>query len=324
MKTFGEITQLITEEIEKLNWNNPPAGLYEPIAYTLANGGKRIRPALTLMACNLFTENISPAISPALGIEVFHNFTLLHDDIMDKAPIRRCRPTVHVKWNDNTAILSGDAMQIAAYQLIAKTLENHLKQVLDLFSKTAIEICEGQQYDVDFENRTDVTADEYMEMIRLKTAVLLGCALKTGAIVGGAKNEDAVLLYDFGIAIGLAFQLKDDLLDVYGDEATFGKKIGGDILSNKKTYLLIHAIQLAEQKNITELREWLNKKDYLPEEKIKAVTNLYNSLGVKKICEDKMLFFYEKAIANLEKVSVPDSKKQELRKLADKLMSRND
>lgn len=324
MKTFGEITQLITEEIEKLNWNNPPAGLYEPIAYTLANGGKRIRPALTLMACNLFTENISPAISPALGIEVFHNFTLLHDDIMDKAPIRRCRPTVHVKWNDNTAILSGDAMQIAAYQLIAKTLENHLKQVLDLFSKTAIEICEGQQYDVDFENRTDVTADEYLEMIRLKTAVLLGCALKTGAIVGGAKNEDAVLLYDFGIAIGLAFQLKDDLLDVYGDEATFGKKIGGDILSNKKTYLLIHAIQLAEQKNITELREWLNKKDYLPEEKIKAVTNLYNSLGVKKICEDKMLFFYEKAIANLEKVSVPDSKKQELRKLADKLMSRND
>lgn len=324
MKTFGEITQLITEEIEKLNWNNPPAGLYEPIAYTLANGGKRIRPALTLMACNLFTENISPAISPALGIEVFHNFTLLHDDIMDKAPIRRCRPIVHVKWNDNTAILSGDAMQIAAYQLIAKTLENHLKQVLDLFSKTAIEICEGQQYDVDFENRTDVTADEYLEMIRLKTAVLLGCALKTGAIVGGAKNEDAVLLYDFGIAIGLAFQLKDDLLDVYGDEATFGKKIGGDILSNKKTYLLIHAIQLAEQKNITELREWLNKKDYLPEEKIKAVTNLYNSLGVKKICEDKMLFFYEKAIANLEKVSVPDSKKQELRKLADKLMSRND
>jgi geranylgeranyl diphosphate synthase, type II len=324
MLTFQHITQIVSDEIEKLSWSNPPAGLYEPIGYTLSNGGKRIRPVLTLMACNLFSDDIIPAIAPALGIEVFHNFTLLHDDIMDRAPIRRGRPTVHVKWNDNTAILSGDAMQIAAYQLIAKTPENHLKKVLDLFSETALEICEGQQYDVDFENRDNVSAEEYLEMIRLKTAVLLGCSLKTGAIIGDAQEIDANHLYDFGINIGLAFQLKDDLLDVYGNEETFGKKIGGDILCNKKTYLLIHALQLAQNDKTEKLDYWLKKNNNTPEEKIKAVTNLYNCLGVKKICEDKMLFFYEKAIAKLEKVTIPDVKKQELRKLAERLMSRND
>ena len=324
MRTFNEITELVSAEIEKLDWTKKPAGLYEPIAYVLALGGKRIRPALTLMACELFSNDLKPAIAPAMGIEVFHNFTLLHDDIMDRADIRRGRPTVHKKWNDNTAILSGDVMQISAYQLIAEIPVNCLKPVLDLFSKTAMEICEGQQYDVDFESRDEVEADEYLEMIRLKTAVLLACALKTGAIIGGANAVDAQQLYDFGINIGLAFQLKDDLLDVYGDEATFGKKIGGDILCNKKTYLLIHAIKLASGENLTELNGWLKKNDAQPEEKIKSVTNLYNSLGVKKICEDKMSFFYEKAIANLEKVRVEDNKKQELRKLAEKLMSRND
>ena len=324
MKSFNEITELISSEIALLDWTKEPKGLYEPIGYVLSLGGKRIRPALTLMACKLFSDDVKPAIAPALGIEVFHNFTLLHDDIMDRAPIRRGKPTVHIKWDDNTAILSGDVMQIAAYQLIAQTPADHLKEVLDIFSKTAIEICEGQQYDVDFEQRTDVHADEYLEMIRLKTAVLLGCALKTGAIIGGATANDAQQLYDFGINIGLAFQLKDDLLDVYGDEATFGKKIGGDILCNKKTYLLIHALELAKDKNAEELSSWLKKNNPDPQEKISAVTNLYNCLGVKKICEDKMLFFYEKAVANLEKVNVPDTKKQELRKLAEKLMSRND
>lgn len=324
MKTFNEITDLVANEIQKLDWSMEPHGLYDPIAYILDMGGKRLRPAMALMALNLYTDDLVPVITPALGLEVFHNFTLLHDDIMDRAPIRRGKDTVHIKWNDNTAILSGDVMQIAAYQLLAQTPEKHLKEVLDLFSKTAREICEGQQYDVDFEKRDDVTADEYLEMIRLKTAVLIACALKMGAIVGGASRGDANELYDFGIHIGLAFQLKDDLLDVYGDEATFGKKIGGDILCNKKTYLLIHAMELAEGENRNELFSWLNTENENPEEKIEAVTNLYNTLKVKKICEDKMSFFYEKAIANLEKVSVDDNKKQELRKLAIKLMSRND
>ena len=324
MKSFNEITQLVSAEMDKLDWSMKPAGLYEPIAYTLSMGGKRIRPALALMACNLYTDNIEPVIAPALGIEVFHNFTLLHDDIMDRADIRRGRPTVHKRWDDNTAILSGDVMQIAAYQLIAQAPEKYLKAVLDLFSTTAREICEGQQYDVDFENRDEVAADEYIEMIRLKTAVLLACSLKTGAIIGGATAEDADELYDFGINLGLAFQLKDDLLDVYGDEATFGKKIGGDILCNKKTYLLIHALKLAKGADFEDLTKYLKKSYQQPEEKIKQVTEMYNKLGVKKICEDKMSFFYEKAIANLEKVGVDTNKKQALRKLAEKLMSRND
>jgi len=325
MKTFDEITQLVASELEKINWTKEPRGLYEPIGYVLSMGGKRIRPALTLMACNLFSEDITPAIQSALGLEVFHNFTLLHDDIMDRADVRRGRPTVHKKWNDNTAILSGDVMQIASYQLVANTPTKYLKPVLDLFSQTAAEICEGQQYDVDFENRDEVKAEEYLEMIRLKTAVLLGCALKTGAWIGGAGEEDAQNLYDFGINIGLAFQLKDDLLDVYGDETTFGKKIGGDILCNKKTFMLIHALELARGNDAAELQKWLKITDEnLSDEKIQAVTSLFNRLGVKAICEDKMQFFYTKAIANLENVMILDNKKQELRKLADKLMFRND
>ncbi len=325
MKTFNEISQIISFDLEKINWNKEPIGLYEPIGYVLSLGGKRIRPALTLMACNLFSEDVQPAVNTAIGLEIFHNFTLLHDDIMDRADVRRGKPTVHKKWNDNTAILSGDVMQITAYQFIAKTPETHLKFVLDLFSQTAAEICEGQQYDVDFENRDVVKAEEYLEMIRLKTAVLLGCALKCGALIGGAGEEDAQNLYDFGINIGLAFQMKDDLLDVYGDESTFGKKIGGDILCNKKTYLLIHALELAAGNDASELEFWLENGDKnRSDEKIKAITSLYNKLGVKQICEDKMLFFYTKAIANLEKVTVSTNNKQELRNLAEKLMSRMD
>lgn len=325
MKSFNEIAQLVTSELEKLNWSKEPRGLYEPIGYVLSLGGKRIRPALTLMACNLFSENIQPAMNTALGLEIFHNFTLLHDDIMDKADVRRGQQTVHKKWNDNTAILSGDVMQIASYQFIAKTPINCLKPVLDLFSQTAAEICEGQQYDVDFEKRERVKGEEYLEMIRLKTAVLLGCALKTGAWIGGAGEEDAQHLYDFGINIGLAFQLKDDLLDVYGDEASFGKKIGGDILCNKKTYLLIHALELAKGNDASELQKWLKiTDDNLADEKIKVITSLYDRLGVKIICEDKMQFFYSKAIANMEKVTVLENNKQELRNLAEKLMFRQE
>lgn len=325
MKTFNEITQLVAEALQTIRWDKEPRGLYEPIGYVLSMGGKRIRPALTLMACDLFNDDIQQAIDTAIGIEIFHNFTLLHDDIMDRADMRRGQPTVHKKWNDNTAILSGDVMQIAAYQYVTKTPSHCLREVLDLFSKTAAEICEGQQYDVDFENRNDVKAEEYLEMIRLKTAVLLGCALKCGALIGGATAKDAQNLYDFGINIGLAFQLKDDLLDVYGDEATFGKKIGGDILCNKKTYLLIHALKNASGDDATELQNWLNVVDEKSaDSKIMAVTSLYNKLGVKQICEEKMESYYNTAIANLENVATNINKKQELRKLAQKLMQRND
>ena len=323
MKTLPEIQTLLSTEIEKLKLDRNPQGLYEPIRYTLALGGKRIRPALTLLACNLFSNDIQPAVSPALGLEIFHNFTLLHDDIMDKADVRRGKPTVHKKWNENAAILSGDVMQIIAYQYIADVPERNLRQVLNVFSQMAVEICEGQQFDMEFENCENVQAEEYLNMIRLKTAVLLGTALKIGAWIGGSDDENAELLYDFGINIGLAFQLKDDLLDVYGDEKTFGKKIGGDILCNKKTYLLIHAKNLAIGKDAEELEFYL-KKSEPSEEKIRAVTDLYNRLGVREICEEKMGFYYDMAVAKLEKVLVPTNKKHELRNLVHKLITRKE
>lgn len=323
-KSWNEISEIVNIELEKLNWSKEPQGLYSPIKYVLTLGGKRVRPALTLMSCNIFSDDISQAIAPALGLEVFHNFTLLHDDIMDKAPIRRGKETVHIKWNDNTAILSGDVMQIEAFKLMTLAPDIVLKEVLSLFTQTAAEICEGQQYDMEFENRNEVSADEYLEMIRLKTAVLLGCALKIGALIGGANESDAQHLYNFGIHVGLAFQLKDDLLDVYGNEENFGKKIGGDIICNKKTYLLIQAKKNANPEQKEQLNYWLEKINFDSEEKIKAITDLYNSIGVKKICEDMMSNFYNKAIANLENVQVESSKKHELRNLAEKLMQRID
>jgi geranylgeranyl diphosphate synthase type II len=323
--TFQEMSVLIQDELIKLELDKKsPSGLYYPAHYTLELGGKRIRPALVLMACNVFSDDVKAAIKPALGIEIFHNFTLLHDDIMDHADIRRGQPTVHKKWNQNTAILSGDVMQIIAYQLVSETPSTYLKQVLDLFSTTASEVCEGQQLDMEFEKRIEVASEEYLEMIRLKTAVLLACSLKTGALIGGADAENAQLLYDFGINIGLAFQLKDDLLDVYGDETVFGKKIGGDILCNKHTFLLIHAKNRASGENKEKLFHLLNDGQILPQEKITGVTEIYNQLEVKKICEDAMIFYYEKAIACLESIQVEQNKKEELRKLTQKLMLRND
>lgn len=325
MYTFDKILSLINTEIKKLNWSRQPIGLYEPIGYVLSLGGKRIRPAIMLMAYNLYADDVISVIKPALGLEVFHNFTLLHDDIMDRADMRRGQMTVHKKWNDNTAILSGDVMQIEAYKLIAETPKKHLKEVLDLFSKTAAEICEGQQLDMEFETRTNVSTDEYIEMIRLKTAVLMAAGAKIGAILGGGNDEDASNLYDFGKAIGLVFQLKDDLLDVYGNEQKFGKKIGGDILCNKKTFLLIHALKKSEGKNAEELNYWLNNNDEnLGNKKIKAVTEIYNRLNIREACEEKMNYYYRKALDNLDKVQVPKAKKSELQKLAENLMHRID
>ena len=325
MYTFNEVLSIVNSEVEQINWKREPFGLYEPIEYILSLGGKRLRPAITLMACNLYSDEVMKALKPAIGLEIFHNFTLLHDDIMDRADMRRGKPTVYRVWNDNTAILSGDVMQIEAYKWIAEAPENQLKIVLDLFSKTASEICEGQQLDMEFEQRSDVTADQYIEMIRLKTAVLVAAGCRIGAIIGGSDEEDALNLYDFGNYIGLAFQLKDDLLDVYGNEASFGKKIGGDILCNKKTYLLIHTLKTAQGKDNEELMYWLgNNEKADQEDKIKAVTAIFTRLKAREICENAMQHYYDLATESLDKVKVPEARKEQLRKLAQKLMSRDD
>ena len=261
-------------------------------------------------------------MAPAIGLEVFHNFTLLHDDLMDEADKRRNKPTVHKVWNANTAILSGDAMLIAAYQLIGETPACHLKPVFDLFTQTALEICGGQQYDMEFETRTDVTEAEYIEMIRLKTAVLLACALKMGAILADAPAEDAEHLYQFGIHIGLAFQLQDDLLDVYGDTETFGKNIGGDILCDKKTFLLINAFRLANEQQRNELNRWIGAKPENPEEKIAAVTYIYNELRLKELSEQKIESYFARAMEHLDAVKVQPEKKAVLKQLSERLMNR--
>ena len=322
MLSFNEILQKIEQEIAQLQFTYPPKSLYEPIEYILSLGGKRIRPALVLMACNLYKEEIDAAIKPALGLEVFHNFTLLHDDLMDEADKRRNKPTVHKVWNANTAILSGDAMLIAAYQLIEETAPESLKEILHLFTATALEICGGQQYDMEFESRTDVSEAEYIEMIRLKTAVLLACALKMGAIVGNAPNEDAKALYQFGIHIGLAFQLQDDLLDVYGDTATFGKNIGGDILCNKKTFLLINALRLASEQQRAILNDWIHKKEFDPAEKIEAVTAIYNQLHLKELSEEKIHTYYISAMEYLNSLQVAPEKLTILKEISARLMNR--
>lgn len=322
MLSFNEILQKVENEISQLSFEYPPKSLYDPIEYILSLGGKRIRPALAIMACNLYKENIENVIDPALGVEVFHNFTLLHDDLMDRADKRRNKPTVHKVWNDNTAILSGDAMLIAAYRLIGKTDPIHLKEIFDLFTATALEICGGQQYDMEFESRMDVTEAEYIEMIRLKTAVLLACSLKIGAIIGGATKKDASNLYDFGINIGLAFQLQDDLLDVYGDTATFGKNIGGDITCNKKTFLLIHAFELASPEQRNMLTDWINKTTFVAAEKIEAVTSIYNELHLKDITTVKMQGYYDKAMEHLARLSVSPEKLTVLKDVTNRLMYR--
>ncbi|WP_108821733.1 polyprenyl synthetase family protein [Dysgonomonas sp. Marseille-P4361] len=320
LQTFEEVLDIVNATIETIKFETKPESLFEPISYILSLGGKRVRPALSLMSYNLYKDDLTRIMPIALAIEIFHNFTLLHDDLMDKADMRRGKPTVHIKWDDNTAVLSGDAMLIEAYREIAKTETQFLPQALELFTTTATEICCGQQYDMEFEQRMDVTIPEYIEMIRLKTAVLLGCALKEGAIIAGASKEDGDYLYDFGINVGLGFQLKDDLLDVYGNSETFGKKIGGDILCNKKTFLLINALSDPSTKD--ELTMWMNKENVVEEEKIKAVTDIYNRLDLKEKSEKLINDYCNKAMDCLDKVSVAKERKEELHKLAITLISR--
>lgn len=312
MLKSDEILKIVNEGLEALPYDRRPVSLYEPVRYVLSLGGKRIRPVLMLLGYNLFKEHPEDILMPAIGLETYHNYTLLHDDLMDNADLRRGHQTVHKKWDANTAILSGDSMLVLAYQRIAQCEAAYLPQVLSLFTETALEIGEGQQYDMDFETRNNVTEDEYIEMIRLKTSVLLACALKIGAILGGASPADASLLYQFGEKIGLAFQLQDDLLDVYGDPQVFGKAIGGDITSNKKTYMLINAVNRANPEQRAELMRWIDAKAFDRQEKVAAVTRLYDEIGIRQLCEQKINFYFEQGKQFLEQVSVPASRKEQL------------
>ena len=316
--------EYIQTELANLEWRRQPIGLYEPIGYTLSAGGKRLRPALAVIASDLFDGNRREVLPAALALEVFHNFTLLHDDVMDNAPVRRGRPTVHVRWNQNTAILSGDQMLIEAYKLLSNVTPDKLQPVMWLFNKMATEICEGQQYDVDFENRDDVSIDDYLMMIRLKTSVLLATALRIGALIAGADEDAQMALYNYGIYIGLAFQIQDDILDVYGNPETFGKAIGGDILEGKKTYILLTALRMASAKQKEALLSALSDKNMSPEKKIAYVTALYDELGIRTICEEAMRNYTAMALAELEKLHVSEEKLLILINLAEKLLARKE
>ena len=323
MLTFNQYLERVNAAIENLPYPAQPAHLYEPISYTMALGGKRIRPVLVLMACEAVGGDIEKAIMPAVGHEMYHNFTLLHDDVMDKADIRRGKPTVHVKWDDNTAILSGDAMLTMATQLIARADAAVMPQVMELFNRTAMEIYEGQQYDMDFESRGDVTVEEYIAMIRLKTSVLLGCACKMGALIGGADEATAQRFYEIGENLGLAFQLQDDMLDVWGDEATFGKAIGGDIMNNKKTFLLINACQRATDDNRIELALWLNTENASRAVKVPAVTAIYERLGLKELSEAEIAKYNDKAMAAVFETAVDEPAKKAFIDLISRLVKRD-
>lgn len=322
--------QLAPELLDKLEnfLNNYPFGqrpdeLYDPIRYILKLGGKRIRPLLTLLSYGLYQKDPENVLSQAAAVEVFHNFTLMHDDIMDQAPLRRGKETVHEKWNPNVAILSGDVMLVKAYELLLPSPADQLGGIIQAFNQTAAEVCEGQQLDMNFETNDHVTEGEYLEMIRLKTAVLLGFALKLGALLGNASKEDQERLYDFGVSIGVGFQLKDDLLDVFADQAKFGKQVGGDIISNKKTFLLIKALELAKGEDAKILNHWLQLEEFDPQEKVQAVKNLYEKIGVKKLAEEKMNEFFDTGFSQLKEIQkVNESYYQSLYEITQALVHR--
>lgn len=322
MCSSSELMQMVNNTIMMLPYDRKPFALYDPIKYVLSLGGKRLRPVLMLMAYNMYRDDVESILMPAVAIETYHNFTLLHDDLMDRADVRRGKPCVHKKWNENAAILSGDNMLVLAFYRMLQCDEKYMPAVLRLFTETALEIDEGQQYDIDFESRSDVTEAEYIEMIRLKTSVLLACALKIGAILGGASDQDAEALYEFGEKLGLAFQLQDDYLDVYGDFKTFGKQIGGDIMCNKKTYMLINAHLLANEEQARELHSWLNKENPLREEKVAAVTRLYNEIGVPELVSNKINQYYLEAAQALLRVSLPQERTAVLWDYAQSMLNR--
>jgi geranylgeranyl diphosphate synthase type II len=317
-----ELLKMVNEAIDGLSYDRKPASLYEPIKYVLSLGGKRVRPVLMLMAYNLYKDDPQKIITQAVGLETYHNFTLLHDDLMDNADMRRGHETVHKKWDANQAILSGDTMLLQAFERVEACEVDKVKDVFATFMQTTYEIGEGQQLDVEYETRDDVKEEDYIEMIRLKTSVLIACALKIGAILAGASQEDQENLYKFGEQIGLAFQLQDDLLDVYGDPQVFGKNIGGDITSNKKTYMLINALNLANEAQRKELQKWIAAKDFNRKEKVAAVTRLYDEIGIRELCERKMDECYNRALDYLAKVDVPEERKKILKAYAEELLTR--
>jgi len=327
MKDSKEILQLVNDCLASLPYNRKPHSLYEPVEYVLSLGGKRIRPVLMLMGYSLWRDDPERILMPAVGLETYHNYTLLHDDLMDNADMRRGHVTVHRRWDANKAILSGDSMLVLAYQRMQQVEAAKLPAVLGIFTETALEIGEGQEYDMAFETRNDVTEDEYIEMIRLKTSVLLACALKIGAVLADAPQADADRLYRFGEQVGLAFQLQDDLLDVYGDPKVFGKAIGGDIMSNKKTYMLINAVARADARQREELERWIAAEDdhsaAFRAEKVAAVTRLYDEIGIRQLCEEKINAYFEQARQTLAGVSVADARKAPLRAYMEQLLHRD-
>ena len=320
--TFEDLENKINRAINELDYEKEPKSLFQPISYILSLGGKRLRPVLAYMSTNLYDDDVDKTTSSAIALEIFHNFSLLHDDLMDNANIRRGNPTVHKKWNANTAVLSGDAMLIDAYKHIVKVPANVLPEVLEIFTNTAMQVCKGQQYDMDFEKRLDVKEEEYIEMIRLKTAVLLAASMKIGAILGCASKEDANKLYEFGINIGLAFQLKDDLLDVYGDQDYFGKQIGGDIISNKKTFLLIKALEATNKENSVLLRKWITIQEFDSEAKINAVKKIYDELNLESLTDKLIKKYYLAALTCLSDINVSEDRKNELLSYTNILMNR--
>ena len=323
MYSWEQIREKINEFIANLEIEREPKELYRPITYTLSQSGKRVRPVLCLMAYNMYKKDVENALYPAVAMETYHNYTLIHDDVMDRADIRRGKPTVAAKWGDNAAILSGDTMLVLAYELMTKAPDCKLRAMLDLFTTTAKEIGEGQQYDMEFETREKVTEEEYLEMIRLKTSVLMAACLKMGGILAGASDEDLKNLYAYGETMGLAFQLQDDVLDVYGDVTVFGKKIGGDIVCNKKTFLLIKAMELASPEQRAEFTEWMAKESFDENEKIARFTALYNELGVREICEAKINELFTKCDSYIERVELPAENKKYLKSFVDSLLNRN-
>jgi geranylgeranyl diphosphate synthase, type II len=326
MYAVEELQNLVNAEISRRTAaldSSRPSGLYVPVSYSLGVGGKRLRPVLLLTSFNIFSEDIEKAIPAALAIEVFHNFTLLHDDIMDKAEVRRNKPTVHVKFGENTAILSGDAMAFLAYRYLIESPSGRFSEVVDLFTSTALEVCEGQQFDMDFENRKEVTEAEYLEMIRLKTAVLLGCSLKAGGLLADADGDAVNMLYDFGINLGMAFQIQDDWLDVFGTQQAFGKMIGGDILAGKKTWLLVKALEKADEKQKLKLESLLQDSHLRAEEKINAVVDIYHQIGIKELAEKKIKFYFNEAAAILQNLPVANERKEQLYALSKSMLGRN-
>lgn len=320
MRTINEYSTIVNQAINSLSLPSTKLnGLYSPIEYGMAEGGKRLRPVITLMACEAFDKDVQSAINAAVGLEMYHNFTLLHDDVMDNSDLRRGRPTVHRKWDANTAILSGDTMLTLATQLVMNVDDSILRNVLDTFNRMSIDVFEGQQLDMDFETRDDVTLEEYMTMITGKTSALLGCAAKTGALIAGCSDKDAKAMYDFGVALGLAFQIQDDYLDVYGDEATFGKPIGGDILNNKKTFLMLSALEIDNTEK-SNLRIALNMTS--SKEKIDTVRDEYNALGIPEICRNKILEYSHIASSLIDSTAMSMEGKTAFKNLVDSLVGR--